>query len=174
VIDEQLHTEGGLAMADLAASRARLVQLLTPAVQGTGHDLEDVSVSPAGRRKVVRVVVDKDGGITLDDVAEVSRVVSDVLDTPECEHLLAGAYTLEVSSPGVDRPLTEQRHWRRNVGRLVRAKLADGSTVTGRVRDAGDAEVVLDVDGAARTLLRAEVASAYVQVEFSRTAEEDA
>jgi ribosome maturation factor RimP len=176
VIDEQLHTEGGLTMADLAASRARLVQLLTPAVQGTGHDLEDVSVSPAGRRKVVRVVVDKDGGITLDDVAAVARVVSDVLDTAEVDEpaLLGGAYVLEVSSPGVDRPLTEQRHWRRNVGRLVRAKLADGSTVTGRVREAGDAEVVLDVDGTARTLLRAEVASAYVQVEFSRTAEEDA
>jgi ribosome maturation factor RimP len=161
-------------MADLAASRARLVQLLSPAVQATGHDLEDVSVSPAGRRKVVRVVVDKDGGVTLDAIAEVARVVSDLLDTPEGDQLLAGAYTLEVSSPGVDRPLTEPRHWRRNVGRLVKAKLADGSTVTGRVRDAADAEVVLDVDGAPRTLLVGEVASAYVQVEFARTAEEDA
>jgi ribosome maturation factor RimP len=158
-------------MADPGASRARLVQLLTPAVQATGHDLEDVSVSPAGRRKVVRVVVDKDGGVTLDDVAEVSRVVSDLLDTPEGEQLLAGAYTLEVTSPGVDRPLTEARHWRRNVGRLVKAALADGSTVTGRVLSADDAEVVLDVDGTKRALLRPEVASAHVQVEFSRAEE---
>jgi ribosome maturation factor RimP len=161
-------------VVDPGASRARLVQLLGPAVEATGHDLEDVSVSPAGRRKVVRVVVDKDGGITLDDVAEVSRAVSDLLDTPQGEELLAGAYTLEVTSPGVDRPLTEARHWRRSVGRLVRAKLADGSTVTGRVRSADDAEVVLDVDGSERTLLRAEVASAQVQVEFSRAGEGEA
>jgi ribosome maturation factor RimP len=174
VIDEQLHTEGWPVMPDPGASRARLVQLLTPAVETAGHDLEDVTVSPAGRRKVVRVVVDKDGGVTLDDIAAVSRVVSDLLDTPQGEELLAGAYTLEVTSPGVDRPLTLARHWRRNVGRLVQAKLGDGSTVTGRVKDANDAEVVLDLDGTERTLLLAEVAGAHVQVEFTRAGEGDA
>ena len=161
-------------MPDPGASRARLVRLLTPVVETAGYDLEDVTVSPAGRRKVVRVVVDKDGGVTLDDIAAVSKVVSDLLDTPEAEVLLAGAYTLEVTSPGVDRPLTLTRHWRRNVGRLVLAKLGDGSSVTGRVKDADDAGVVLDVDGTARTLLLAEVASAHVQVEFTRTVEGDA
>jgi ribosome maturation factor RimP len=158
-------------MAEAPASRARLLQLLTPAVEATGHDLEDLSVSPAGRRKIVRVVVDKDGGITLDDVAEVSRVVSDVLDTPEAEQLLAGAYTLEVTSPGVDRPLTAARHWRRSVGRLVKAKTAD-TTVTGRVVEADDAQATLDVDGTKRTLLYGEVVSALVQVEFSRGGED--
>ena len=158
-------------MAEQSASRARLVQLLTPAVEATGHDLEDLSVSPAGRRKVVRVVVDKDGGITLDDVAEVSRVVSDLLDTPEGEQLLAGAYTLEVTSPGVDRPLTQPRHWRRSVGRLVKAKTAD-ATVTGRVLEADDAQATLDVDGTKRTLLYGEVVNALVQVEFSRGGDE--
>jgi len=153
-------------MAD-TASRARLLQLLTPAVEATGHDLEDLTVSPAGRRKVVRVVVDKDGGVTLDDIADVSKVVSDVLDQPEAEAALAGAYTLEVTSPGVDRPLTQQRHWRRNAGRLVKAVLADGS-VTGRVVDVDEAQVTLDVDGTKRTLLYGEVVKALVQVEFSR------
>ena len=157
-------------MAD-TASRARLLQLLTPAVEATGHDLEDLTVSPAGRRKVVRVVVDKDGGVTLDDIADVSRVVSDVLDQPEAEAALAGAYTLEVTSPGVDRPLTQPRHWRRSAGRLVKATLA-GGTVTGRVVEAGDAEVTLDVDGAKRTLLYGEVSKAVVQVEFSRAGED--
>ena len=118
----------------MSVSRARLVQLLTPAVQATGHDLEDIAVSPAGKRQVVRVVVDRDGGSTLDDVAEVSRAVSAVLDAAEQgePELLAGAYVLEVSSPGVDRPLTEPRHWRRNLGRLVTATLTGGSAVTGR------------------------------------------
>ncbi|MGB8651985.1 MAG: ribosome maturation factor RimP [Mycobacteriales bacterium] len=154
-----------------SASRARLVQLLTPAVEGTGHDLEDVSVSPAGKRRVVRVVVDKDGGITLDDVAAVSRVVSDLLDTAEADEpeLLGGAYVLEVSSPGVDRPLTAGRHWRRNVGRLVTAHLGDGSSVTGRVLSADDTQVELDVDGTPRALLLGEVARGVVQVEFSRS-----
>lgn len=160
-------------MAEPAASRARLVQLLTPAVEAAGHDLEDVTVSPAGRRKVVRVVVDKDGGVTLDDIADVSRVVSDLLDSPEGEELLAGAYTLEVTSPGVDRPLTQARHWRRSVGRLVKAKTAD-ATVTGRVLEADDAQVTLDVEGTKRSLLYGEVVSAQVQVEFSRAGEGDA
>ncbi len=161
-------------MAISTAPRARLVQLLTPAVEATGHDLEDVSVSPAGNRRVVRVIVDKDGGITLDDVAAVARVVSDLLDTAEIDEptLLGGAYVLEVSSPGVDRPLTEPRHWRRNTGRLVKAALAD-ETVVGRVLGADDLEAVLDVDGAERHVLLAEVTRATVQVEFNRV-EEDA
>lgn len=157
-------------MPDRSASRARLVQLLTPAVEAVGHDLEDVTVSSAGRRSVVRVVVDKDGGVTLDDVAEVSRAVADVLDKAEVEEpqLLAGSYVLEVTSPGVDRPLTELRHWRRSTGRLVKAELADGSTVLGRVLSADTAEVVLDVEGARRTVPLAGVRRATVQVEFSR------
>ncbi len=152
------------------ASRARLVQLLNPVVEAAGHDLEDVTVSPAGKRQVVRVVVDKDGGSTLDDIAEVSRAVSDLLDTAEEREpeLLDGAYVLEVSSPGVDRRLTLPRHWRRNTGRLVAASLADGSTVTGRVQSVDDSEVVLDVDGTEHRLLLTDVTSGAVQVEFSR------
>ena len=153
-----------------ATSRARLLQLLAPAVSEAGFDLEDLTVSPAGRRSVVRVVVDGDDGVTLDDVAAVSRVVSDVLDRAEVDEpgLLAGAYVLEVTSPGVDRPLTAPRHWRRAKGRLVKASLADGSTSVGRVVDADEAHVTLDVDGSSRTVLLAEVRTAVVQVEFSR------
>ena len=155
-------------------SRARLVQLLTPVAEAAGLDLEDVTVSPAGKRRVVRVVVDKDGGCTLDDIAAVSRAVSDVLDEAESSEpeLLAGAYVLEVSSPGVDRRLTLPRHWRRNVGRLVAAHLADGSTVTGRVTATDELEVTLDVDGTPQTLLIAQITSGAVQVEFSRKDEE--
>lgn len=157
-------------------SRARLVQLLTPAVEATGHDLEDLTVSPAGKRRVVRVLVDSDGGITLDDVAAVSRAVSDVLDAAEVDEpaLLGGAYVLEVSSPGIDRPLTTPRHWHRNVSRLVKVALADGSTLTGRVLESDDAQVVLDVDGVQRTLVMAEITSGSVQVEFNKAAEDDA
>jgi len=146
-------------------SAARLLQLLEPAVSATGFDLEDVTVSPAGKRRVVRVVVDADGGVDLDEVADVAKAVSAVLD--EHPDLIDGAYTLEVTSPGVDRPLTQPRHWRRAAGRLVKATLAD-ETVTGRVTGATDTEATLDVDGTPRTLLQAEVTKAVVQVEFTK------
>ncbi len=152
------------------ASRARLVQLLLPAVEATGYDLEDVSVSPAGKRRVVRVVVDRDAGVTLDEVAQVSRALSDVLDAAEVDEpaLLGGAYVLEVSSPGVDRPLTGPRHWRRNVGRLVNAHLVDGTSVTGRVLSVDDVGIELHTEQGSRHLAHGDVVRGDVQVEFSR------
>lgn len=160
----------------MTALRPRLVQLLSPVVDGAGLDLEDVTVSPAGRRSVVRVVVDRDGGVPLDDVAEVSRVVSEALDELDAAEpgALGTSYVLEVSSPGVDRPLTAPRHWRRSTGRLVRAVLREGGAVTGRVRTADDGEdgaVLLEVDGSERSLPYSEVVKGLVQVEFSRTAD---
>ena len=91
--------------------------LLAPVVEGLGLDLEDVEVTAAGRRRRVCVVVDRDGGIDLDAVADVSKSVSDVLDASDA--LGSAPYVLEVTSPGVDRPLTQPRHWRRARGRLV-------------------------------------------------------
>ena len=159
----------------MTASAARLSELLAPAIAAAGADLEDLSVSKAGKRSVVRVLVDRDGGVTLDDVADLSRVVSDALDALDEQDpsALGPSYVLEVSSPGVDRPLTEPRHWRRNLSRLVTATLRDGSTATGRVTSADDEAVTLDVDGTARVLPYADVARGAVQVEFSRTDGED-
>jgi len=145
-----------------ALSRDRLRDLLTPVVSAAGFDLEDVSVTAAGRRNVVRVVVDRDGGLDLDAVAEISRAVSEALDASEVTG--ETPYTLEVTSPGVDRPLTEPRHWRRATGRLVTA--AGG--VTGRVLDADDDRVRLDVGGGeTRELTYDELGAGKVQVEFS-------
>lgn len=157
-------------VASASASRARLQELLAPVVTAAGLDLEDVEVQAAGRRSVVRVLVDRDGGVTLDDVAEVSRTVSEALDAlDESEPgLLAGAYVLEVGSPGVDRPLTVPRHWRRAVGRLVAVTRTAGEPVTGRVVRADEQTVVLDVDGAEVPVPLEAVAKALVQVEFSR------
>ncbi len=156
----------------MTASAARLVQLVTPGVSAAGYDLEDLTVSAAGRRSVVRVVVDKDGGVTLDDVADVSRALGEALDAAdEAEPSLLGpSYVLEVSSPGVDRPLTAPRHWRRSATRLVTVVLVDGE-VTGRIVSADDEAVVLDVDGAEQVLPYARVVRGAVQVEFSRKGE---
>lgn len=144
-----------------AVSRDRVRDVLAPVVSAAGFDLEDVAVTAAGRRNVVRVVVDRDGGLDLDAVAEVSRVVSAALDDSDVAG--ATAYTLEVTSPGVDRPLTEPRHWRRATGRLVRA-----GNVTGRVLDADDDRVRLELDGGeTRDIPYADLGAGKVQVEFS-------
>jgi ribosome maturation factor RimP len=151
-----------------ASNRDALLRLLAPVVSDAGVDLEDVQVTPAGKRRLVRVVVDADGGVGLDRVASVSTAVSTALD--DSDAMGGSPYVLEVTSPGVDRPLTEQRHWRRARSRLVEARLADDSTVRGRVVDADDAGVVVDVDGADRRLPWPELVSGRVQVEFNRAA----
>jgi ribosome maturation factor RimP len=154
---------------DVAARRSRLRAVVEPVVIAAGYDLEDLSLSRAGRRHIVRIIVDGDGGVSLDAVATVSRAVSGALDEAEeiGGELLAGEYQLEVSSPGVDRPLTLPRHWRRNVGRLVRATVA-GRQMTGRVVAADDDGVVLDVDGTTAEWNYPDLGPGRVQVEFTR------
>ena len=149
-------------------TRERLVEELTPHLLQMGLDLEVVELTPAGRRRVLRVAVDKDGGVTMDDVAEATKEISRVLDASDVmgEH----PYTLEVTSPGTDRPLTLPRHWRRNVGRLVKVTTGEGGTFTGRILDQDEETATLDVDGASRSVPLAEVAKAHVQIEFNRPA----
>src|SRR4051794_160774 len=126
-------------------TRVTLMRLLEPVIAEAGFDLEDVLVTPAGKRRQVRVIVDGDGGGSLDDVAVVSQEISAALD--DTEAMGTGPYVLEVTSPGVDRPLTQPRHWRRATGRLVRATLTGGEEVTGRVTAADDEAVVIEVGG---------------------------
>ena len=152
------------------ARRDRLVELLTPVIADAGLDLEDLEIVPAGRRRLLRVVVDRDGGVSLDDVAEVSQGVSSALDSSAA--MGSDASGLEVTSPGVDRPLTQPRHWRRAAGRLVTVPTGDGAELTGRVVHAADDSVVLDVDGDERRLEFATIGKGRVQVEFRRTDDE--
>lgn len=137
-------------------------------------DVEAVEVTPAGKRRILRVAVDKDGGVTLDDVAEATRAVSRVLD--ESDLMGEQPYTLEVTSRGVDRPLTLPRHWRRNEGRLVKVTTADGEAFEARIGASDDQGVDLSPAGKGQQLARrlpyAEVAKALVQVEFNRSSGE--
>lgn len=148
-----------------AVSRQRVREALLPVVTAAGYDLEDVTVTSAGRRSVVRAIVDRDGGVDLDAVADVSRSISEVLD--DSDVMGAAPYVLEVSSPGVDRPLIEPRHWRRAIGRLVRVTVTDAGSVTGRVVDADDDKVALEVDGDARTIAHSDLGPGHIEVEFS-------
>jgi ribosome maturation factor RimP len=162
---------------------AELARLLEPVIRAAGMDLESVRVSPAGRRRLLRLVVDADGGVGLDQIADVSREVSARLDGSGAMGEVP--YTLEVSSPGVDRPLTEPRHWRRARGRLVSAPLTaargdfpqateapgHAPAVCGRVLAAGDGGVTLEVAGDRRGFAYAELGPGQVQVEFGRPGE---
>ena len=162
----------------------RLAGWIEPVVGAAGYDLEELVVTPAGRRSIVRVVVDRDEGVTLDDVAEVSRAVSAVLDENDGD-LGRSPYVLEVTSPGVDRPLTEPRHWRRNTGRLVTVAIGPSGSaeqVTARVIAVDDAGVTLAVEPKGKPGAKkrpatpqqvpwAALGTGRVQVEFGRPGE---
>jgi ribosome maturation factor RimP len=154
----------------MSASRTttaeRIEAALVDPLAEHGLDVESVEVTPAGKRRVLRVSVDKDGGVTLDEVAAATREVNRLLD--ESDVMGEQPYTLEVTSRGVDRPLTLPRHWRRNADRLVKVTLDDGSTLTGRILTSTDESVTLDVSGKQRELPYARVAKALVQIEFNR------
>jgi len=157
---------GGSRPVPSAVDESRLAGLIGPAVAAAGMDLESVRVSVAGRRRLLRVTVDSDHGVSLDDAAEVSRDVSAALDATDVMGDVP--YTLEVSSPGVDRPLTEPRHWRRAAGRLVKVKTGTAGMVQGRVIAADADGVTLDVDGTERRLGYGDLGAGSVQVEFGR------
>jgi ribosome maturation factor RimP len=112
----------------------RLTVLLEPVVTEAGLELESIRVSRAGNRRVLRVVVDGEHGVNMDDIARVSRAVAAEIDDRDA--MGAAAYTLEVSSPGVDRPLTEPRHWRRAAGRLVHVSVKDLASLTAKATSA--------------------------------------
>jgi ribosome maturation factor RimP len=160
---------GAARGADTTAETARLTQVLEPVIRAAGLDLESVRVAAAGRRRMLRIVVDADRGPGLDDIAVLSRSLSAELDSSGV--MGETAYTLEVSSPGVDRPLTAERHWRRAQGRLVRVPLAPGApgypdTVLGRVVMARPDAVVLEIGGQRLEFGYQDLGPGQVQIEF--------
>jgi ribosome maturation factor RimP len=144
----------------------RLEQLAERCVTALGLDLEAVELSQAGKRRVLRIAVDADGGVPIESITEATRELSKALDTTDV--MGNQPYTLEVTSRGVDRPLALPRHWRRNVGRLVVADLADGSRVKGRITAAHEDAADVTVDGALRRLPLEDVATARIEAELTR------
>ncbi|WP_121252381.1 ribosome maturation factor RimP [Nocardioides ferulae] len=155
-----------MSRADQETVRRQIAEELAEPLAALGLDVEAVETTPAGKRRILRIAVDKDGGVTLDDVADATREINRVLD--DSDVMGEQPYTLEVTSRGVDRPLTLPRHWRRNHDRLVKVTLTDGDTVTGRIVGSDDDSAVLDVEGSRRTVALADVAKALVQIEFNR------
>jgi len=133
---------------------------ITPAIEAAGYYLEEVTLTPAGKRKIMTVIVDGDTNLSLDQVTAVSKEVSAIVevlpalgDTP---------FTLEVTSPGVDRPLTHPRHWRKNHGRLITVTLEDGKVVKGRIGDSTEIDVEID----SLKIAYAAMKRALIEIEF--------
>ena len=149
-----------------ATTASRIEEELIAPLASLDLDVEAVELTPAGKRRVLRVAVDKDGGVTLDDVAEATRAVNEVLD--DSDMMGQQPYTLEVTSRGVDRPLTLPRHWRRNRDRLVKVVPHEGEPLVGRITESGEDSATLDVAGETHEVAFDDVKKALVQIEFNR------
>ena len=120
-------------MSDLEYSsiETKLIAALEPPVAEMGFEIESLQISSIAKERIIRIVIDRDGGVSLDNVAEVSQRCSEILDTTESVANL-DSYLLEVTSPGADRPLTLPKHWKRNIGRLVRFTFQNEESLIGR------------------------------------------
>ena len=152
------------------ALKDQISELVTPAVSDQGFYLEDVHVATPGNHRIVTCIVDGDVSLNLDQVTSVSRVISELLD--EAAFMGETPFTLEVTSPGVDRPLTQPRHFTKNVDRLLKIIKLDGSEVTGRILSNTDQDVTLTVlikkESTEQTVLLSDIKRAVVEIEFNR------
>jgi ribosome maturation factor RimP len=152
------------------ALKDQIIELLTPAVRGAGFYLEDIHIATPGSHRIVTCIVDGDSSLNLDQVTSVSRVISELLD--EAESMGETPFTLEVTSPGVDRPLTLPRHFAKNHDRLLKVIRMDGSEVIGRIASNTDDSVTLVVtlkkESREEVLSLTDIKRALVEIEFSR------
>jgi ribosome maturation factor RimP len=152
------------------ALKDQISELVTPAVSDQGFYLEDVHVATPGNHRIVTCIVDGDDSLNLDQVTSVSRVISELLD--EAAFMGETPFTLEVTSPGVDRPLTQPRHFAKNVDRLLKIVKVDGSDVTGRILSNTDKDVTLTVtvkkETVEQTVSLSDIKRAVVEIEFNR------
>ena len=146
---------------------ANLTELLNPVVSRAGFVLEEVTVTPVGKRRLVSVVIDRENSNpSLDEVTVVSKEISIILDT--YSQMGEMPFTLEVTTPGVDRPLTLPRHWKKNIGRLVKITPKQGDKFIGRISEVSENQVKLELEKELLTVDLGDVSRAQIEVEFNR------
>jgi ribosome maturation factor RimP len=152
------------------ALKDQISDLVTPALQQAGYFLEDINIVTPGQHRIVTVIVDGESALNLDQVTVASKLVSELLD--EATFMGETPFTLEVTSPGIDRPLTLPRHFTKNVTRLLKVVKTDGEVVTGRIASNSDLDVTLTVTEKKTTsdvtVLLADIKRATVEIEFNR------
>ena len=144
-----------------------VIEVLAPMLERAGYLIESVKITPAGKRSVVSVIVDhEEKNLSLDEVTEASKIVSGILDN--YSQLGERSFTLEVTSPGIDRPLTVPRHWRKNLGRLVTITPFEGTARTGRIVSASDRGAIVDSNDIEESVPFESIKRAQIQIEFNR------
>ena len=146
-----------------------VTQAISPAIEAAGFFLEEVLVASPGNRRVITVIVDAEENLNLDEVTVITKEISSILDL--ADFMGDTAFTLEVSSPGVDRPLSLPRHWQKNTDRLVRSVMVNGEIVIGRVATVHDESVCVIVQGKIPKKIELpfiEIKRAQVEIEFTR------
>jgi ribosome maturation factor RimP len=117
--------------------------LVLGACKRTGVDLIEKDLFSVGRRKILRIFIDKSGGVNVEDCASASRYLSEELDKETNAGLIEGAYTIEVSSPGLDRPLKTKRDFERNLGKMLRIT-KDGKIIKGILKSVSESSIILE------------------------------
>ena len=152
-----------------------ITDLISPAVTEAGFYLEEVQITSPGSHRTVTCVVDGPTPLNLDQVTIVSRIISELLDS--ADFMGETPFTLEVTSPGVDRPLTQTRHWTKNLTRLIKATMNDGNIIIGRLTefDEKNATLVENIKGRIKnhTVAFSDIKRAVVEIEFNRKDEID-
>jgi ribosome maturation factor RimP len=152
------------------ALKDQISELITPALQKAGYFLEDVNLVSPGQHRIVTVIVDGETGLNLDQVTVASKLVSELLD--DASFMGETPFTLEVTSPGIDRPLTLPRHFAKNVDRLLKVTKTDGLVITGRIRSNSENALTLEVTEKKEVkevvIALAEIKRAMVEIEFNR------
>jgi len=135
---------------------------VTPALSALGFYLEDVTITSAGRRSMLTIIVDGDTHLSLDQVTSATKAIGEIVES--IQSLGETPFTLEVTSPGLDRPLTKPRHWRKNIDRLVKVVLFDGKEIKGRIKAANENSATVDES----EINFADVKRASLEVEFKQ------
>lgn len=144
-----------------------LTELLTPVVTKAGFVLEEITVTPVGRRRLLAVVIDREeNNPSLDEVTVVSKEISAILDN--YSQMGEMPFTLEVTTPGIDRPLTLPRHWKKNIGRLVKITPVEGEKFVGRILSCSPNQVTLQLEKAEKVVDLSQITKAQIEVEFNR------
>ena len=133
---------------------------ITPALEALGFYLEDVTIISAGRRSMLTVIVDGDTHLSLDQVTSATKAIGEIVES--IQSLGETPFTLEVTSPGLDRPLTKVRHWQKNINRLVKVVLLDGLEIKGRIKDVNEVSATIDE----KNISYSDIKRATLEIEF--------
>jgi ribosome maturation factor RimP len=136
--------------------------VITPALTTLGFYLEDITITSAGKRSMLTVIVDADNHLSLDQVTVATKAIGELIEG--IQSLGDTPFTLEVTSPGIDRPLTKPRHWRKNIDRLIKVILLDGKEVKGRIKDASELSATVDQ----QVILFTDIKRAILEIEFKQ------